>query len=75
MPTGATLLIRNKPDIHVTDVKLLKRGYAAACGTCGWLGPEHDDPDAAVVDAKAHETDPRPQSDPNFTLRKIRRRL
>jgi hypothetical protein len=66
---------RTKPDIHVTDVRVLTRGYAAACSTCDWLGPEHAEPDAAVIDAKAHESDPRPQRDPNFTLRKIRRRL
>ena len=68
-------MLKKQPNIHVTDVKLLQKGYAAACATCGWVGPEHEDPDAAVVDCKAHETDPRPKRDPSLTLRKIRRRL
>lgn len=62
-------------NIHVADVRVLKRGYAAACGVCDWVGPEHDDPDAAVADAKAHEENPKPKRDSSITLRKIRRRL
>ena len=66
---------KTKPDIHLADVRVLKRGYAAACSTCDWVGPEHADPDAAVVDAKAHEENPKPQRTGPIQLRKIRRRL
>ncbi|MGE5408156.1 MAG: hypothetical protein ACM3NV_06040 [Syntrophothermus sp.] len=67
-----------KLDIHIADVRVLKRGYAAACGTCSWVGPVHEQPDPAVEEARAHEADPRPkrpQRRPGFQLRRIYRRL
>ncbi|HVO53681.1 MAG TPA: DUF6349 family protein [Solirubrobacterales bacterium] len=69
-------MAEKSPEIHIADVKVLKRGYAAACSTCDWVGPEHDDPDAAVEDAKAHEENPKPERNGKvIQLRKIRRRL
>jgi hypothetical protein len=63
-----------KREAHIADVRVLKRGYAAACGTCDWVGPEHQDPAAAVQDAAAHEKDPGPEPR-SIRLKKIRRRL
>lgn len=69
------MLNKQSNNIHVADVSVNKRGYAAKCGTCGWVGPEHEGPDAAIADAQAHEANPKPKRDPSITLRKIRRRL
>jgi len=61
---------------HIADVRILKRGYAAACATCDWIGPEHHDADPAVQDARAHEKNPNRQKKvPGIRLKKIRRRL
>lgn len=68
----------SEPDVqHIADVRILKQGYVAACTTCDWLGPEHQDPDQAVEDARAHEKNPLgPAKAPGFLLKKkIRRRL
>jgi len=66
-----------EPDIHVADVKILKRGYAAACATCDWAGPKREDPGAALEDARWHEANPRPAParPAGRPLRRIRRRL
>lgn len=62
--------------VHIADVRLLQRSYVASCATCDWVGPEHEDPDAAVQDARAHEKDPRASNwKPGMKLKKIRRRL
>ena len=68
--------MKTKSGTHIADVRLLQRNYVAACGTCDWVGPEQEDPDAAVEDARAHERDPRASDwKPGMELRKIRRRL
>jgi hypothetical protein len=68
--------MKSTTEVHIADVRLLQRSYVAFCGTCDWIGPEHEDPDAAVQDARAHEKDPRASNwKPGMKLKKIRRRL
>ena len=63
-----------KHEVHIADVRVLKRGYVAACETCEWVGHEHADPAEAVQDAARHEEYPGPEPKP-IRLKKIRRRL
>jgi hypothetical protein len=69
--------MKREPDAqHIADVRMLSRGYVAACSTCEWVGPEHRNPEPAVEDARAHEKSPiGAEKVPDIRLRKIRRRL
>jgi hypothetical protein len=69
--------MKTEPDPqHIADVRMLSRGYVAACSTCDWVGPERRHPDLAVEDARTHEKSPMAaEKVPDIRLRKIRRRL